>query len=123
MKLHEQALPKLNLVTGYGAGSVRIGGQEIAVPCIVAPGTLHTQWIATLDALTPDSLAALWPLQPRVVLAGISTGKGSTTLPRAVKAEFATRGVALEAMDLGAACRTYNVLAQEDRAVVAMLFP
>jgi len=26
-------------------------------------------------------------------------------------------------MDLGAACRTYNVLAQEDRAVVALLFP
>jgi uncharacterized protein len=26
-------------------------------------------------------------------------------------------------MDLGAACRTYNVLAQEDRSVAALLFP
>ena len=29
----------------------------------------------------------------------------------------------VEVMDTSAACRTYNVLAQEDRAVAALLFP
>jgi uncharacterized protein len=30
--------------------------------------------------------------------------------------------VALEVMDLGAACRTYNILVQEERRVIAALF-
>jgi uncharacterized protein len=42
---------------------------------------------------------------------------------RALRAPLAARDVALEVMDLGAACRTYNVLAQEDRPVAALLFP
>ncbi len=33
------------------------------------------------------------------------------------------RKVGLEVMDLGAACRTYNILVQEDRRVAAVLFP
>jgi len=39
-----------------------------------------------------------------------------------VRAVLAARGVGLEAMHLGAACRTYNVLVQEERRVAAALF-
>jgi len=42
---------------------------------------------------------------------------------RELRALLASRQIALEVMDLGAACRTYNVLAQEDRPVAALLFP
>jgi uncharacterized protein len=42
---------------------------------------------------------------------------------RHVGRQLAAKQISLEAMDLGAACRTYNVLAQEDRAVAALLFP
>jgi uncharacterized protein len=42
---------------------------------------------------------------------------------RALRPALAARQLALEAMELGAACRTYNVLAQEDRSVAALLFP
>jgi uncharacterized protein len=41
----------------------------------------------------------------------------------ALRRMLEARGVALEVMNLGAACRTYNVLAQERREVVAGLFP
>jgi uncharacterized protein len=40
----------------------------------------------------------------------------------AVRDEFARRGVGLEVMQLGAACRTFNVLVQEERRVLAALF-
>jgi uncharacterized protein len=71
----------------------------------------------------PDAaaLAPVWELLPRIVLLG-STARPAAQL-RALRGLFADRQIALEAMDLGAACRTYNVLAQEDRAVVALLFP
>jgi uncharacterized protein len=49
-------------------------------------------------------------------------GQGVADLP-ALRRLCLAHGAALEAMDLGAACRTFNVLAQEDRAVVALLFP
>ena len=41
----------------------------------------------------------------------------------AIRAAFRTRGIALECMSLGAACRTYNILASEARSVLAGLFP
>jgi len=48
-----------------------------------------------------------------------TSAHAGSTLRRSVEA----RGVSLELMSLGAACRTYNVLAQERREVVAGLFP
>ena len=40
----------------------------------------------------------------------------------ALRAAFAERRIGLEAMDLGAACRTFNILVQEERRVAAALF-
>jgi uncharacterized protein len=121
MKLHEHRQPQLNLISRYGEGRVIIEGQEITAPCIVAPGVLHTDWIKSLQALTLDSLALVWPLQPRILLLGCAARSGDSL--RDIRRQLAARDVGLEAMDLGAACRTYNVLAQEDRAMAALLFP
>ena len=41
----------------------------------------------------------------------------------ALRAALKARGIAIEAMDTGAACRTYNVLLAEDRRVAAALLP
>jgi uncharacterized protein len=122
MKLHEHTLPQLNLVTGYGAGELRISGQSIVAPCIVAPTSLQPGWIANQSLLDAAALEPVWILQPRVVLLG-AAGTNVLGISRDLRNEFGRRNIALEAMDLGAACRTYNVLAQEDRAVVALLFP
>ena len=68
-----------------------------------------------------QSLDALWPLDPRVLLLGIAHRDHPAL--KALRGPLAARQVALEIMDVGAACRTYNVLAQEDRPVAALLFP
>ena len=125
MKLHEHRQPQLNLISRYGEGRVIIEGREITAPCIVAPGMVHTDWIASTAALTLESLAMVWPLQPRILLLGSAarTGDALRDALRLLGRQLAAREISLEAMDLGAACRTYNVLAQEDRAVAALLFP
>jgi uncharacterized protein len=120
MKLHEHRQPQLNLVSRYGEGRVIIEGREITAPCVVARGTVHTDWISSLAALTMESLAIVWPLQPRILLLGSDARPGEAL--RNIGRQLAAQNVSLEAMDLGAACRTYNVLAQEDRAVAALLF-
>jgi uncharacterized protein len=121
VKLHEQRQGRMNLIWRYGPGEIRINDRSLNAPLVVAPGFLHGEWIAGIETLDADALAPLWPLQPRIVLLG------SAPLPpgrlKELRNLLAARQVALEAMDLGAACRTYNVLAQEDRAVVALLFP
>jgi uncharacterized protein len=121
MKLHEHRQARMNLVSRYGPGMIEINGVGHALPLIVAPGLLHTGWIADAAALTPEALEPIWQLQPRIVLLGAAALP--TAALRALRSRLAAREAALEAMDLGAACRTYNVLAQEDRPVVALLFP
>lgn len=110
----------MNLVSRYGGGRIEINGRTLSAPCIIAPGFLHSEWITGPDSLAEETLALLWPLAPRVVLLGAAA---AGTAARALRPVLAARHIALETMDLGAACRTYNVLAQEDRAVAALLFP
>jgi uncharacterized protein len=121
MKLHEHRQARMNLISRYGDGEILVNGERLTAPCIVAPGFLHCSWIADLGALTLESIAPVWSLEPRILLLGAA--RDSTAAARALRAVLAARQVALEAMELGAACRTYNVLAQEDRSVAALLFP
>jgi len=121
MKLHEQLPARIHLISRYSAGLVEISGQQLTRPLIVAPALLHTAWIDAAAALTPEALAPLWPQDPRIVLLG-GTGFAAEPL-KLLRRALAARQAGLEIMDLGAACRTYNVLAQEERAVAALLFP
>lgn len=122
MKFTEDARGGIHLVRGYDDRGITIGEARFERPVIVAGSTLVGDWTATVLAdLAPDDLAPVWALQPQVVLLG--TGRSQRFPSAELRRAFAQRQVALEAMDLGAACRTYNVLVQEDRAVVALLFP
>ncbi len=121
MKLHEHIQRRMNLVSRYGPQGIEVNGTLHAGPVMLAPGFLQAPWLASAAELTIATMAPAWPLEPRIVLLG-----GGGLAPEQLKVlrrELATRNMALEVMDLGAACRTYNVLAQEERPVVALLFP
>ncbi|MGB1547223.1 MAG: MTH938/NDUFAF3 family protein [Alphaproteobacteria bacterium] len=51
----------------------------------------------------------------------LGTGQVTCLLPKAVRESLRAKGIAIEVMDTGAACRTYNVLATEGRLVAAAL--
>jgi uncharacterized protein len=125
MKLHEHNHSRMNLVSGHGHGEVLIHGERLATPCVVAPGLLLRDWIGSLTDLTVAAMEPVWPLAPRILLLGVDSPQlvAARNLARALRPALSARQAALEVMDLGAACRTYNVLAQEDRSVAALLFP
>jgi len=109
-------------VRRYAAGEVDVSGTLLRAPFIVSPSRLIADWgVASFAALDAAPLAALLDLQPAIVLVGSDAidEPRSRSLRRTIEAQ----GVAFECMGLGAACRTYNVLAQERRNVVAGLFP
>jgi uncharacterized protein len=110
-----------NLIRSYSDTELRIGEQRVQRSCLVTAGQLITDWPPrTFDELAPAHLETIFALAPELVLLG--TGPRQRFASAQVRSEFARRRIGLEVMQLGAACRTFNVLVQEDRRVLAALF-
>lgn len=122
MKLTLDARADVNLIRGYAAEGLKIGTRTVSSPaCIVAADTLITDWTApNARELVAAHLQPVFELEPEVVVLG--TGAEQRFPSAEVRDAFASRGIGLEPMDLHAACRTYNILVQEERRVVALLF-
>jgi uncharacterized protein len=121
MKFTLDARAGVNLIRAYSAGELRIGERIVLTSCIVTADTLITEWHCAAPAqMTARDLEALLALEPQIVLWGAAVREQAP--PRSVRAALAAQAVGLEAMDLGAACRTFNVLVQEERRVAAALF-
>jgi uncharacterized protein len=109
-------------IQGYGEGRFRISGTVYEHPVIVMPsGTVEWRVTSGVSGLTLDDFKLLIDKADEldVVLLG-SGAKGerpSSELRRALK----DKGLNIECMDSGAACRTYNVLMAEGRRVGAAL--
>ena len=119
MKFH-LATTSGNVVTGIGPGWVRIGAVEYRASLVLTPDAIATGWAPSgFDGLEEADFAHLLSYQPEVVLFG-----GGSAIrfphPRLTRALTEAR-IGLEAMDTPAACRTFNILAAEGRAVVAAL--
>ena len=112
---------RANLVRSYSDTELRIGEQRVQRSCLVTADRLITTWPPeSFDELQPPHLEAIFVLAPELVLLG--TGPTQRFATPEVRGEFARRGIGLEVMQLGAACRTFNVLVQEERRVLAALF-
>ena len=121
MKFTLDSRTDINLIRGYGPAEVRIGELVLHAPCIVTADQLIRDWQARdVATLGLADLEPLFALNPDVVLLG--TGAKQIFPGSAVRQAFAARKVGLEVMDLGAACRTFNILVQEERRVAAALF-
>lgn len=110
-----------NLIRGYSDGEIRIGMRSLRGSCIVTADTIIADWEPrTFGELLPAHLEPLLALAPELIVLG--TGPSQQFPSTEIRALVAARGVGLEAMALGPACRTFNVLVQEERRVAAGLF-
>jgi uncharacterized protein len=122
MRLLLDSDPRIQLVRSYGEGTIVVGEQRLMRPFIIFPDHLLLDWSASsILSVEPEQAEALCAPGTAIVLLGAGEG---TVLPDArLRAWFRARSIALECMNLGAACRTYNILANEGRPVAAGLFP
>lgn len=121
MKFTLENNASINVIRSYSSEELKIGEHSIRSSCIVMADALIAQWPpATLDELQLHHLEPIFELRPELVLLG--TGPRQRFAPAPIRAAFAQQRIGLEAMDLGAACRTFNILVQEDRRVAAALF-
>jgi uncharacterized protein len=110
------------IIERYSAGGFRISGVVHPGAVLVFPERTLA-WAATsAAAITLDSLAAVVKHGGvRILLLGL--GRRAPALAPELRSALRAAGIAVEPMDTGAACRTYNVLVGEDRLVAAALLP
>ncbi len=119
MKFTQQRPEGANVIRRYGADFIAIGDEEIRASCIVSASSITPWKPRSVEELAVEHLAALFELDPEVVV--LATGVRQTFPRAALRAEFATRRIGFEVMEIGAACRTYNVLVAEERRVLAAI--
>ncbi|WP_174873285.1 Mth938-like domain-containing protein [Vogesella oryzae] len=119
MKLHEAKTAGSNLFTAYGTGYVEINGERHSGSLIVTGDSIQPWAASSFETLAEEHFSALLALQPEVVIFG-SGQRLRFPHPR-LTAALTNAGIGVEVMDSNAACRTYNILLAEDRAVIAVL--
>jgi uncharacterized protein len=119
VKLHASAPTALNTFNGYGEGYVLVNGQRHEANLIVMPERILPWDADGFDALTELHFQVFQELNPEILLLGTGP-KQRFPHPRLTRALSALR-IGVEAMDLQAACRTYNILMAEERRVAAAL--
>ena len=111
------------VIESYGDDGFRINGERHAGPVLVWPEQVVPWEASSLDTAAIETLSPLFDAEPPIDILLIGSGATFEMAPAALRAALSARRIALESMDTGAACRTYNVLMAEDRRVAAALLP
>ena len=108
------------IVNAYSINSITINQQIYKSSLYLSASELINDISLTAnDSLSIDSIQFLLDLHPELLLLG--TGNTMKFPPAEVIATFAQHQIGLEVMNHAAACRTFAVLATEERNVGALL--
>ena len=120
MQFTRESRQDINLIRSHEPGMVRIGDKVYTSSLVLSPTQIMPDWAtASIEFLNMELLEAALAMEPIILLLGTGTRQ---IFPGAeLMSQVLQRGIGLEIMDTAAACRTYNILASENRKVVAAL--
>lgn len=119
MEIKPQGISGRLIVHRYGNGGFVIGGQTMRGSVLVFPERALAWPVASLADVTTESLAEVTGGSVELLLLGC--GPRGALVDAHIRSFLRASRVGIEAMDTGAACRTYNVLVAEGRRVAAAL--
>jgi uncharacterized protein len=122
MDLTPVAAAGRQIVERYAASGFRVSGVVYRGPVLVFPDRTVPWDAASASDVTWESLAPVIE-HGGVEILLLGLGRSASAVPTELPTALRAAGIRLEAMDTGAACRTYNVLVAEDRRVAAALIP
>jgi uncharacterized protein len=118
MPLAEDFITARYSIQAYDSGQITVNETTYRSSLILSPDKIISPWpVAILDQLEASHLQSIFELKPDVVLLG--TGERQVFPDVSILGAFAQNGLGVEVMNTGALCRTFNILAAEDRNVVA----
>ena len=109
----------INSIRAYNDGKITVNEKTISQSVVITPDGNQPWGPRSIEELTPEHINQLCELDPELVIIG--TGKALTLPPPALTVALQIRGIGVEIMAHGAACRTFNVLLAEDRRVIVAL--
>ncbi len=121
MSAHKPYLPERAPIDAYGGGGFRFSGMSHRGSLLVLPSGMYAWPAQTRADFLPDAFARAFDEAADTDFLLLGTGAQRVSPPPEVSQAFVEAGIGLEIMDTGAACRTYNVLLDEARAVAAAL--
>jgi uncharacterized protein len=120
MKFEPDTLAGVNQITRQEPGRIWVGGTVLAHSVLVPwRGDVLAWGVASFGELGVEHFERIVALRPAVVIFG--SGARLRFAPPALLRALMEQRIGVETMDTPAACRTYNVLVNEGRAVLAAL--
>jgi len=107
-------------VAGYGDGGFRMGDSRFEGSMMITPDGFYPWAVSEKSEISIENLEPILNASGVEIIV-IGLGPNMAFLPKNIRATFEEKKIAIEAMDTGAAARTYNVLLQEGRLVAAAL--
>ncbi|MCB1721310.1 MAG: Mth938-like domain-containing protein [Rhodospirillales bacterium] len=112
------------ILQSYSAGRFRVSGVVYEGALIVLPeATQRWDFAGAVEELGEADFEPLIEQASEIDVILLGCGTAIQFLPSSLKNALKARGLNIEVMDTGAACRTYNVLMADGRRVAAALLP
>ena len=120
MKFAQDCQHEGYVITAYDKNCISINGKTFSKSLIVTTRQLQENWdIAAIESLQSNHINQVLSFNPELIIIG--TGNSLVFPAIEVYSAIIKRGIGVDFMDTGAACRTYNILMSEGRDVVAGL--
>ena len=110
------------VIDSYGARGFHVSGAAYDGAILVFPDTTLIWPVVGLAEVTAESLGPVVAHGDIEILL-LGCGRRMQPVPPRLRQQLRASGIVVDAMDTGAACRTYNILLAEGRRVAAALLP
>ncbi|MSP19928.1 MAG: hypothetical protein EXQ93_00005 [Alphaproteobacteria bacterium] len=120
MEITSVVIKGRQLIQSYGGGGFMVSGMRHRGAVLVFPDHT-TAWPAANPDVSLEALAEVVAAATDIDLLLIGTGAAGTLVTPTLRRALKDVGIAVESMTTPAACRTFNVLAAEERRVAAAL--
>jgi uncharacterized protein len=121
MKMEPVVSGYTTVITAYGDGGFTVAGERRPGSILLMPESVGSWSVTDFDDLTVEALDTIAENSDDIEILIVGTGDRPALLSPDLREHFKSRGVSIEAMATGPACRTYNVLLAEHRLVAAAL--
>ena len=107
-----------NTIKSYDDKQIIINDTTYQNSIILSTQSIISPWpVHLLDDLTPTTMNEMIQFNPEIIIIGHS--EPGAQLPIKTQQWLSQQRIGVECMLIGAACRTFNVLLSEGRAIVA----
>lgn len=111
------------VIQSYKGGQFKVSNTLYNKPLIVFPDQALEWDVTSVEDLAVTDFQPLIDRAAQVEVVLLGCGERGVFVPPSLRTALKQHGITIDAMDTGAACRTYNVLMAEGRLVAAALFP